>query len=75
MKEIIIRIYSGDDESVINAVKNNTTINFFDLLIDGEVYSNMDRLKLEVCAPEEDKNGLLNLDLTRVSMVIDKHFV
>ena len=75
MKEIIIRIYSGNDESVINAVKNNTAINFFDLLIDGEVYSNMDRLKIEVHAPEQGENGSLNLDQTRVSMVIDKHFV
>lgn len=74
MKEIIIRIYDGDDSSVIEAVNKRSKINFFDLLIDDEVYSNMEHLTLDITAPKANANGTLNLDQTEVSITIDKKF-
>lgn len=72
MKEITIRIYDGDDSSVIESVNRRSKINFFDLLIDGEVYSNMEHLTLDITSPKATANGSLNLDQTEISIVINK---
>ena len=74
MKEITVRIYTSDDESLISAIENHSRINYFDLYIDGEVYSNMRHLTLDVHAPEKDERGELHVDNTKVSMVIEKDF-
>lgn len=42
MREITIRIYDGDNPSVINAVDKQSKINF-----DDEVYSNLNHLVLD----------------------------
>lgn len=74
MKEITIRIYDGDDPSVIDAVNRMSKINFFDLFIDGEVYSNMEHLTLNITAPKARTDGVLDVDQTKVSVSIDKNF-
>ena len=72
MKEIIIRIYSSEDKSIIEAIKERKKINFFDLFIDGEVYSNMEHLTLDIRAPQSGVNGELCVDDTSIFMGIEK---
>lgn len=74
MKEIIIRIYDGDDQAVIDAAYNRDKINFFDLFIDGETYSNMKHLVLDVRAPKKDEHGALFVDKTEVIMTMEKNY-
>ena len=74
MREITIRIYSGDDMALEDEGRDRVKLNYFDLRMDGEVYSDMRHLTIDVSAPERDEKGSLCVDDTKVSVSFEKNF-
>lgn len=74
MKEIVIRLYDPNEIPYCDKSGKRIKAHYFDMSVDGTLYSGMKHLNLDITDPRPDEHRCINWDNWCVSMQIEKDF-